>query len=229
MSYELKNLAPSVRAQINAAGLPERTVGLELSDLRPYQGGTLEGVQKWLGMVRSGNVVKARGERTCGLGLLLIGEPGHGKTTLACTVLQELLRTTPREVLGYAGTGLTRPGFFTDYPKLLRVQQKSWDEESDDPDKWLIDSVYGEAPSHMNVKVLILDDLGKEYRTASGWAENTFDAILRARFNAGLPTIITTNNSLQKWGNMYGKAMESFAHEAFIPLAVVSEEGDRRL
>ena len=59
MSYNLKDVAPSVRAQINAAGLPMKSVGLELSDLRPYaniqgQAPVLDSVEAWLNSVRSG-------------------------------------------------------------------------------------------------------------------------------------------------------------------------------
>jgi DNA replication protein DnaC len=79
-----------------------------------------------------------------------------------------------------------------------------------------------------NTRVFILDDLGKEHRTATGWAENTFDALLRSRFNAGLPTIVTTNVPLKNWGVVYGEPMGSFAHEAFIPIAVKAPGGDRR-
>ena len=87
-------------------------------------------------------------------------------------------------------------------------------------------AIYGE--SNENVKLLILDDLGKEYRTASGWAENQFDALLRTRFNYGLPTIITTNVPIESWGEVYGESMYSFLHEAFTTYQVISMEGDRR-
>ena len=86
--------------------------------------------------------------------------------------------------------------------------------------------IYGDAKH--SVPVFVLDDLGKEYRTQSGWSENTFDALLRARFNAGLPTVITTNVPLSKWRVTYGEAMASFAHEAFVEVKVESDKGDRR-
>jgi DNA replication protein DnaC len=90
-----------------------------------------------------------------------------------------------------------------------------------------MEGVFGDAGNN-SVSLLVIDDLGKEHRTATGWAENTFDAVLRSRYNAGLPTIVTTNVPLKNWGEVYGEAMESFAHEAFLPINVVSMEGDRR-
>lgn len=217
--YDLSSLRPSIRAAINRAGLPERTIGLEYDDLEPYENSALEAAQKWAAMVKAGKVIKARGQKFCGKGLLLIGKPGHGKTTLASVVLQDLLTNcTPDMLKGQAQ--------FLDYPKLLRTQQRAWKEDTDYQD--FIDSLYGEAGPGKDTSIFVLDDLGKEYRTASGWAENTFDALLRARFNAGYPTIVTTNVPLKSWGEVYGEPMESFAHEAFVPIAIVSSEGDRR-
>jgi len=228
VSYDLKDLAPSVRAYINRAGLPMKSVGLELTDLDPYEGHVLDGVKKWIDLVNSGKVIKAQGERTCGMGLLLVGNPGHGKTTLASTALQELLRGIPRDVIGTPERFPVRPGYFTDYPRFLRLQKRQWDPDADETEASLVEGLYGDAQDHLNVKILVLDDLGKEYRTASGWSENTFDALLRSRFNAGLPTIVTTNVPLQQWADVYGVPMASFAHEAFFPYVVTSKEGDRR-
>ena len=223
--YDLSAERPSTRAQIKSANIPVRFAGLELSDLGPYKGETLDAAKKWLDRLLNGAVISSPGAKLCGKGLLLIGKPGHGKTTLSCTLVQEALRKAPQDLWGGASF-VKRPAFFIDYPKLLRIQQRSWKDDAED-DRDLMDAIYGEAGND-SVKILVLDDLGKEYRTASGWAENVFDAVLRARYNAGLPTIVTTNVPLNDWGSVYGEPMESFAHEAFIPLSVVSLEGDRR-
>jgi DNA replication protein DnaC len=119
----------------------------------------------------------------------------------------------------------TPVGAFMDYPKLLRLKKSTWDEENEKSSR-LLDSIYGDA-GILNLGVFVLDDIGKEYRTASGWAENVFDELLRSRYNAGLPTIITTNVELAQW-DKYGPAMESFAHEAFVNVAVKAPRGDRR-
>jgi DNA replication protein DnaC len=111
-----------------------------------------------------------------------------------------------------------------DYPKFLRLEKESWDNNPEA--KELLRKIYGDDSKP--IPVFILDDLGKEYRTANGWAENTFDAVLRSRFNAGLPTIVTTNIDLSKWRRTYGEPMESFAHEAFMWINIESESGDRR-
>jgi len=230
--YSLEEISPRTRAQINAAQFPLKTIGREFEDLDSYypnkeQTSVVEIAHDWMQEVIAGDVIRAKGSDTCGLGLLLIGEPGHGKTTLASVIGQTLIRLSPKEVWGPTDQVITRPVFFADYPKLLRLQKRQWSDE-DETEKSLIDCIYGEAKPGDNVRLLILDDLGKEYRTASGWSENTFDALLRARYNAGLPTIVTTNTPMGEWADTYGDSMASFAHEAFVPIAIISTRGDRR-
>lgn len=224
--YNIKSLQPSRRAQIMTAGLPMKTLGMEFSDLD--QTPALEVVKGWVASVIKGDVILAAGKRSCGVGLLLVGTPGQGKTTMASTALQELIRGIPVDASGVLPRHLGR---FMDYPKYLRLQQKKWDEGNDDVYDigFQLDSIRGDLGSIDNTRVFILDDLGKEYRTQSGWSENQFDALLRSRFNAGLPTIVTTNVPKQDWGKVYGEPMGSFVNEAFIPVVVSSSEGDRRV
>lgn len=224
--YDFRSIHGAARMQITAANLPMKTIGMEFSDLDPSS--AIDTAKAWIESVRQGKVIQAIGEPTCGLGLLLAGEPGHGKTTLASVILQELIRTMPKASFGNTDVTLRRPVYFSDYPRLLRLQKAQWSDERSEENQLLIDGIHGETNREYNVRVFVLDDLGKEYRNTSGWAENTFDALLRARFNSGLPTIVTTNIPLRDWGMVYGEAMGSFAHESFIPLDVKSAKGDRR-
>ena len=79
-----------------------------------------------------------------------------------------------------------------------------------------------------NIRVLIIDDLGKEHTTLSGWQSSVFHDILRTRFHHGLPTIVTTNIRLENWASEYGDATESFANEAMYYLAVVTDNDLRK-
>lgn len=224
--FDLNELKPySLKVQVKSASFPSKHVGVELSDLRPYKNKLIELSQLWIDEVLDGKVISSNDRERCGRGLLFVGSPGHGKTTLACAIAQELIRKAPRQ-LWDAKHIVDRPVYFTDYPRLLRMEKRQFKEEDSEEER-LIESIYGESKTD-NVKLLILDDLGKEYRTASGWAENTFDALLRTRFNYGLPTIITTNVPIESWSDVYGESMYSFLHEAFITYQVISQEGDRR-
>jgi DNA replication protein DnaC len=191
-----------------------KSIGMELSDLD--NGPVVDKVKIWLEHVRSGVVIKSPGSPFSGLGLLLVGLPGHGKTTIASVAVQELIRTMPFET--------EQPALFMDYPKFLRLEKTAFSDPSVEDD---LRRIYGD--DRHSIPLFILDDLGKEYRTQAGWAENVFDALLRARFNAGLPTIVTTNVKTSKWRATYSEAMASFAHEAFMWVEVESDNGDRRI
>lgn len=211
--YDVTKESPTVRHALVRAQVPIKTLGMEFSDLDDSKAKTV--AESWVSTVQSGMVIKSPGSPSSGLGLLLVGEPGHGKTTMASVALQSLIRTMP--------FSSSVAGIFLDYPKFLRLEKESW---GDKETKELMDQIYGDAK--YSIPLFVLDDLGKEYRTQNGWSENVFDALLRSRFNAGLPTIVTTNVPITKWRTTYGEAMESFAHEAFVSVVVESESGDRR-
>jgi DNA replication protein DnaC len=116
--------------------------------------------------------------------------------------------------------------YFIYYPNLLDLAKKTYS-SPDGPEQWRIDEIFGRGLDP--VQVLVIDDLGKEHRTSSGWAENYFDHLVRSRFLMGLSTIVTTNVAIKDWGQVYGESMASFAHEALTPLVIRSDKGDRRL
>ena len=87
----------------------------------------------------------------------------------------------------------------------------------DRSEELLYNGILGEATDDTyNVRVLVLDDVGKEHASASGWQKNMLHHVLRTRFNHGLPTIVTTNIKLDDWEAHYGSATQSFVHEAFV-------------
>ena len=87
-----------------------------------------------------------------------------------------------------------------------------------------MDGFHGRAKEDwLNVRVLVIDDLGKEYKGA-GYNDASFDEVLRSRYDKGLPTIITTNVPRENWAAHYGEAMGSFAYEAFNRVEITGKD-----
>ncbi|HWC95698.1 MAG TPA: ATP-binding protein [Candidatus Sulfopaludibacter sp.] len=104
-------------------------------------------------------------------GLLLIGEPGTGKTHLAVAALRKILEK----------------GFeclFCDYQTLLNNIKSGYDPSSDTSNR----EAYRAA---LDAEVLLLDDLGAHRVTK--WVEDTITSIITYRCNNRRALIATTN------------------------------------
>jgi DNA replication protein DnaC len=109
--------------------------------------------------------------KTDGIGLLLTGDIGVGKTHLAVGILKELMKRH--------ATGL-----FYDYRELLKEIQNTYNRDVTATELGILQPVFA-------ADVLVLDELGASKPTE--WVWDTVAQILNARYNDRRTTIITTN------------------------------------
>lgn len=144
-----------------------------------------------------------------GLGLILHGDQGTGKTLLATLLLKHVL-------------GLGIDGYFVPFPLMVELFTEGWRDA--EKAAWFRKRIE-------NVQVLVLDDIGKEHMQkikttegdettlrafATSVVGRTFDAVIRHRVAAAKPTIITTNFDLDELRQSYGSNIFSLLSERSI-------------
>lgn len=143
-----------------------------------------------------------------GTGLTLVGPPGVGKTLLMSIIGMEA------HDAGYSVMYLP----IAVYLKWLlnMIQWEQWATAETAWEKLRQDTL----AVRNKINFLLLDDVGKEYKTDTGFAEHEFDFLVRLRYDLALPTIMTSNLPVHEWSGTYSDAMESFIHEAAPPVAI---------
>jgi DNA replication protein DnaC len=227
--FNVKDLKVRRRSWVQSASIPKARVGWTVDDCTEVDSDDIGLLRRWVSSVESGKIIRAVGEKSCGKGLLIYGKPGRGKTTLALAALQDMMRTFPLEAFAPAEHGVViRPCYFITFNGILDLKGSLMSDPTVE-EQIIYNGILGECQDDAyNIRVLIIDDLGKEHASLSGWQKNLFHHVLRTRFNNGLPTIITTNIELDDWDGLYGGATESFAHEAFSYLPITVTKGDLR-
>jgi DNA replication protein DnaC len=139
-----------------------------------------------------------------GLGMILWGKPGTGKTMISALLFKRLLAT------GY-------DGYFTQFNELLDSYTATWRDQ--DELLWFTRRI-------RNADILVIDDIGREYKTGGVYNEGTrqiqypesfrsalFDDVIRHRTGHEKPTIITTNFTQEQLLTGYGGPVLSLLSE----------------
>jgi DNA replication protein DnaC len=155
-------------AFLSACRIPPRYEDCRLSTFDPISPSHASALEKALKFCR-GYPFLGHDE---GLGLLLTGNTGVGKTHLAVAVLRELV------------TQKGARGQFWDFHQLMREIKNSYDAETKTTEIQVLAPV-------METDILLLDDLGAWRIT--DWMNDTLFQILNSRYLAKRPTLITTN------------------------------------
>jgi DNA replication protein DnaC len=213
-----------------------RFFGRDFDDIKKETKRDYPEIRQWVKDALSGDIVCKPGALlTTGVGLLLEGPPGRGKTTHAVTVAMEFIRNLPEEdseVRKVINMGNpqdldmnTRMIYYTTVTDFLARKKSMFDEDLDAraEHQSKLDGIHGRSRNDRhNVRILILDDAGKE--RGSIYDAVSIEELLRSRYDAGFPTILTTNHPRETWGDKYGSAMESFAYEAFRTVTLDGED-----
>lgn len=147
--------------------------------------------------------------RNIGRGLIFAGPNGTRKSTLANAILTEVQYKSPSHLVFYIR--------FSDWKKALTDTFSKEDTEEKLRGRKILKLVELSP-------LVVLDDIGQEHRTSSGFTESSLHELLRVRYEAARPTIVTTNVSMSKISETYGESFESFRHDAFDPYIIVGPD-----
>lgn len=138
-----------------------------------------------------------------GYGLILWGNNGTGKTS-ASAVLAKIAKRTGASVL---------------FQTAEKVRRVSIEGDMYDEFESMFDRV-------MSVELLVIDDLGKEHASNSGYSQRMLENTIRERNANNLSTIITTNMTMPELKGRYGESFVASTRSKMLPIGV--ECGDMR-
>ena len=87
--YKPDELPARRRTWVKIASIPPAKLGWSLEDCVDVPADNMKILTKWTSAIYDDKIIRAEGKQTCGIGLMLYGLPGRGKTTVANTLIQE--------------------------------------------------------------------------------------------------------------------------------------------
>ena len=137
------------------------------------------------------------------IGLFLWGKNGTGKTLLSICVLKYALKKKFE-------------CFFVSYSEIVSMFTSTWSSNS------------AKSAFEKNIEksdFLVIDDLGKEYKTNNNLAESILDKVIRYRRR---PTIITSNKNVEELKTLYqhtwGESLASLIYGKMINVQVMGRD-----
>jgi len=121
--------------------------------------------------------------------ILVFGANGLGKSHLACAVGHHILNR-------WNGEPITNPILFVSEPDLLNSIQATFNYDYEE--KKYRESADDIIRRITSVKLLILDEIGKEKRSDPKFVQRTLFRIIDARYKFQLPMVLTTNLTLEQ-------------------------------
>lgn len=131
--------------------------------------------------------------------VLFMGEPGRGKTHLACAIGKDYLKSGKR----------------VHFTTMMKLVNDVMNPEID------IRKIVSE------VDLLIVDEVGYEYQTDTLWALKQIKELFRIRYNSHLPIICTTNFYPNELVELYDASLMSIFNGTFFFILMESESDFR--
>lgn len=187
---------------MNPDPLPARYARFNLGDLRTTPGNeqALGWAKDWI----SGTIERSQG-------LVLVGDPGTGKTAIACALAGEAIDLGLD--VGFTTAANLREGLTRQIEIMDLIRRLPNLDEDDDLllEHTTRHDTYFEYAHE--APLLVLDDLGRERSSnRTQFIEGQIDNLIRNRGDNALATIVTTNLTKTERVSRYGEAMESYLH-----------------
>ncbi|MBI2817790.1 MAG: ATP-binding protein [Acidobacteria bacterium] len=163
-SCDCRNQPRSENWWMERAGIPKRYHHCDFADFNALSDSLSYAKIKALGFADNYPFVRE--------GLLLLGNPGVGKTHLAIAILKQLMTQKGVETL------------FCSYQHLLQRIRQSYDPVSLSTETAVLQPI-------LDTEVVAIDDLGAN--RVSEWVEDTITYVLNHRYNEKKATILTSN------------------------------------
>lgn len=134
-----------------------------------------------------------------GVGIMYVGPPGPGKTTLAMIIMKYLARANWNV-------------YCTSLGEIVEGIQREWRVQDLESGAFI--------RRCREADFLLIDDVGKEHRGQSGFVQTVFDNLIRYRVQQRTPTFLTTNLTKRELENTYGESAMSLLEGRLLPVTV---------